>query len=323
MTQRKGALPAKTGAGKRWCVLKAHIFTYLYDKVSAPNNFTLCQPRRFGLKDNTMNYRHAFHAGNFADIAKHLALIAILRHLKLKPKPFAVIDTHAGRGAYDLSDRAALCTGEAAAGIDRLRGKIETDSELLSLYLDLCATGPVYPGSPLITSLLLRPEDRLVALEKHPEEALGLREVLHAFLRARVVEGDGYVALPGLLPPPERRGLVLIDPPFEERDEFETCGKIFAKAYRRFATGTYMIWFPIKSWAEAERFGGEILSVGADNVLRFDIVLNTPLEERLGAAGLIIVNPPYGFEAQMRAALGPVLPRIDARIDCRWLAGHE
>lgn len=268
-----------------------------------------------------MNYRHAFHAGNFADIAKHLALIAILRHLKMKPKPFAVIDTHAGRGAYDLSDRAALCTGEAAAGIDRLRDGIKTDSELLSLYLDLCATGPVYPGSPLITSLLMRPEDRLVAVEKHPEEALGLREVLHAFLRARVVEGDGYEALTGLLPPPERRGLVLIDPPFEEKNEFETCGRAFAKAYRRFATGTYMIWFPIKSWAEAERFGGEVLSAGTDKVLRFDIIRNTPQEERLGAAGLIIVNPPYGFEAQMQAALEPVLPLIDVRTDCRWLVG--
>lgn len=270
-----------------------------------------------------MNYRHAFHAGNFADVVKHLALIAILRHLRLKEKPFAVIDSHAGRGAYDLSDMDTQRTGEAAAGIDRLRAGVAAPSDLLHAYLDFCATGKVYPGSPLITALHLRPQDRLVAVEKHPEEALGLREVLYAFRKARVIEGDGYASLPSLLPPPERRGLVLIDPPFEAPDEFTTCGRAFSDAYRRFANGIYLIWFPIKSPADADRFCGEILASGADKVLRLDIVLNTPPEGKLAAAGLVIVNPPYGFVGQMHEALAAVLPRLDAHIRCDWLAGSE
>ena len=243
-----------------------------------------------------MNYRHAFHAGNFADVVKHLALVAILTQLKTKPTPFAVIDTHAGRGLYDLAGEEAKRSGEAAWGIERVRG-LADGSEALRLYLDLvqsCDEGR-YPGSPLIAAKLLRPEDRLVAIEKHPEDAKALKSTLALFRRARVVEADGYARLPALLPPQERRGLVLIDPPYEAPDEFAAAARAVAGMLRRFATGSIvLVWFPIKSRAAANAFCGEVLATGPRKLLRLDVDVGARTE-RMGAAGLLIVNPPFGF----------------------------
>ncbi|MDE3116860.1 MAG: 23S rRNA (adenine(2030)-N(6))-methyltransferase RlmJ, partial [Pseudomonadota bacterium] len=223
-----------------------------------------------------MNYRHAYHAGNFADVAKHLALVAALRHLKKKEKPFVVLDTHGGRGRYDLSAEAAR-TGEAAAGIGRLLPLAGEDNlpEILKTYLDLVAQEGAghYPGSPLLAVRLLRPQDRLVAIEKHPEEAAALQAVLAPFGNARAIEGDGYGRLAALLPPKERRGLVLIDPPYEAPDEFERAAAALKAAYRRFATGIYMLWFPIKFPAAADAFCGEALAGGIAKALRVDITV--------------------------------------------------
>lgn len=261
-----------------------------------------------------MNYRHIFHAGNFADVVKHLALIDILNHLARKPGGYAVIDTHAGRGAYDVWGLEATRTGEAAAGIGRLSGIADADA-LLAQYLSLAANRPDYPGSPLIAARLIRAQDRLVAVEKHPEEAAQLAAVLHPFRRVKVVSGNGYEQLPILLPPPERRGVVLIDPPFEQSDEFAQAARAFAAAYRRFATGVYVIWFPIKSQADVLRFCGEILDAGAKNVLRVEIKLNaTPADGRLAAAGLVVVNPPFGFAERVGAALAAALPLLEAGV---------
>ena len=267
-----------------------------------------------------MNYRHIFHAGNFADVVKHLALVRVLLHLRQKATPFAVIDTHAGRGAYDVEGEDAIRTGEAAAGIGQLKG-LTGGAEALSLYLSMAADRPDYHGSPLIAARLLRPQDRLIAIEKHPEEATQLGAVLHPFRRVRVIEADGYERLTALLPPQERRALVLIDPPFEAKDEFTQCARAFAGAYRRFATGHYLIWFPVKSSAEANRFCGEVLDAGAQNVLRLDTTRNTAEEGKLATSGLVLVNPPYGFEADMRAALSLVLPRMQATAEFKSLAG--
>jgi 23S rRNA (adenine2030-N6)-methyltransferase len=270
-----------------------------------------------------MNYRHIFHAGNFADVVKHLALVVILQHLRQKPKPFVVIDTHAGHGVYDVTGEDALRTGEAAAGIGRLSALSGVAGEsALGAYLALAADRPDYPGSPLIAARLLRPQDRLVAIERHPEEEAQLAAVLRPFRRVRTVAGDGYGELVALLPPPERRALILIDPPFEQPDEFARCAGAFRQAYTRFATGHYLIWFPIKSTAEAMRFCGELLDCGAANVLRLDTTLQTVAPEgKLAAAGLVAVNPPYGFEDRMRAELEPVLPRLQAAIRFNRLAG--
>lgn len=271
-----------------------------------------------------MNYRHAFHAGNFADIAKHLALIGVLDHLRKKDTGFCVVDTHAGRGAYDLAGPEADRTGEAADGIIRLTKATlpENVPPLLARYLDL-VQGPLYPGSPMLTAKLLRPQDRLVAVERHPQDAAVLIETLKPFAKARVEEGDGYRRVTSLLPPPERRGAVLIDPPFEAPDEFRDAARAVAKAYRRFATGIYIIWFPIKSAAEANGFCGEVLASGASKVLRIDVAKHGVAEGKLAAAGLLIVNPPWQFEEDMRAALAVALPLVDAEARFEWLVGER
>jgi 23S rRNA (adenine2030-N6)-methyltransferase len=257
-----------------------------------------------------MNYRHAFHAGNFADVVKHLALISILEHLKRKEAPFAVIDTHAGRGLYDLAGDEAKRSGEATNGIERLRDLTEGPATL-QVYLDLVrrAGDNRYPGSPLIAATLTRPQDRLVAIEKHPEDAAALRATLAPFRKARVIEADGYARLPALLPPPERRGLILIDPSYEAPDEFVRAAQAVADITRRFATGIVLIWFPIKSQAAANAFCGEVLQTGVRKLLRVDIEAGA-VAERMAAAGLLVVNPPFGFEAEMRAALKAVAPRL-------------
>jgi 23S rRNA (adenine2030-N6)-methyltransferase len=268
-----------------------------------------------------LNYRHAFHAGNFADIVKHLAEVAILEHLAKKDAPFAVIDSHAGRGRYDLGSPEARKTGEAAAGIEKLRDLSGTP--LLDRYLALVAhTGDnFYPGSPLIAARMLRPQDRLFAIEKHPEEAEALRRVLAPWRKARVEEGDGYARLLALLPPPERRGLVLIDPPFEAPDEFETAARTIREAVRKFATGIFLIWYPIKSDAAGNAFAGEVLTSGARKVLKLEIAIEA-IEGRLGRAGLLVLNPPFTLADDMQAALALAAARLGARASLEWLAGE-
>jgi 23S rRNA (adenine2030-N6)-methyltransferase len=274
-----------------------------------------------------VNYRHAYHAGNFADIVKHVALVAILEHLKKKDKPFRVIDTHAGPGLYDLSGLEASRTGEAKDGADRVRTL--SGSAALQIYLDILrSTGAdKYPGSPLIVARLLRPTDRLVAVEKHPEEFAELEKTLSIFATARVAEADGYERLKALVPPPERRGLVLIDPPYESGDEFHRAAAALIEARRKFGTGIYMLWFPIKSAAAANAFAGEIANSGIEKLLRIDIDIGTTDKERLSAAGLLVANPPYGFAEEMReiaAILAPALGRgAPADIAIRWLSGGE
>lgn len=268
-----------------------------------------------------MNYRHSYHAGNFADVAKHLAEVAILEHLAKKDSPFAVIDSHAGRGRYDLASEDARKTGEAGAGIEKLRGV--SGPPLLDRYLGLVAnTGPgLYPGSPLIAARMLRPQDRLVAVEKHPEEAALLKQLLLPWRKARVEEGDGYDRLLSLLPPPERRGLVLIDPPFEAADEFEMLGRALREALRRFANGIFLIWYPVKSDAAGNAFAGEVLASGAGRVLKIEISIDAP-GGKLARAGLLVLNPPFQFDAEMKTALAGVATALGAATRIEWLAGE-
>jgi 23S rRNA (adenine2030-N6)-methyltransferase len=258
-----------------------------------------------------VNYRHAYHAGNFADVVKHLALVAAINHLKKKEKPFAVIDTHAGRGLYDLQSEEAAKTGEAEAGIVRL-SEANHAEPLLGEYLKLVRAFGVarYSGSPLIAAQMLRPQDRLVAIEKHEEEARLLTRALAPFPRARAMTGDGYERLISLLPPPERRGLVLIDPPYEAADEFEQVTRAFGQAYRHFATGIYLLWFPIKSKSAANAFCAEAAAAGVSKALRIDIDVGAAPDGRLHAAGLLIVNPPFGFDTEMQKSLGIAAPRL-------------
>jgi len=263
-----------------------------------------------------MNYRHGYHAGNFADVPKHIALIAIIRHLKKKDAPFAVLDTHAGRGSYDLKGEQAMKTGEAASGIARLSGLGKDLPPALADYIKCVTQDTAYPGSPLIAAQLLRPQDRLVAIEKHPEEAALLESVLAPWRKASVEAADGYLRLPKLLPPSERRGLILMDPPFEATDEFAQLGTTLRTAYRRFATGIYLVWYPIKSKSVVDAFVGEVLTTGAP-ALTIEIAVDVPPapdgREKLARAGLLVLNPPFGFAEEMAAVLARLEPALAAR----------
>jgi 23S rRNA (adenine2030-N6)-methyltransferase len=271
-----------------------------------------------------MNYRHGYHAGNFADVVKHLALVAILMHLKKKDTGFSVVDSHAGRGSYDLKGDQAERTGEAANGIARIFDIVGPVPEALSTYLALVKEGgpTAYPGSPLIAAKMLRPQDRLTAIEKHPEEFAVLKGVLAPFRNASAENADGYARSLKLLPPPSRRGLLLIDPPFEAPDEFSLLAQAIREGHRKFANGMTLAWYPIKSKAEVSGFVGEALAGGIAKALTVETGIAAP-EGKLDRAGLLVVNPPYGFEAQLRAIAEIVAPRLDGRIACAWVAGSE
>ena len=282
-----------------------------------------------------MNYRHAFHAGNFADVVKHAVLARIVTHLKEKPAAFRVIDTHAGAGLYDLSGAEASRTGEWREGIGRLlAARLAPDVRaLLAPYLDaVAALNPgadlkIYPGSPALAQSLLRDQDRLVACEREPNAARALATFVHGDARAKAVEIDGYTALNAYVPPKERRGLVLIDPPYEQPDEFERLAQALATAHRKWPTGIYAVWYPIKNLRETAAFARRIAASGIARVLRAELTLARTDSERLGGSGLIVVNPPWRLEGELSVLL-PALsqalgttPAGATRID--WLAREK
>src|SRR5262249_49983279 len=209
-----------------------------------------------------MNYRHAFHAGNFADVFKHAVLVRILVHLREKPAAFRVIDTHAGSGVYDLGGTEAGKTLEWRDGIERLRCAKLNDAvaALLASSLDaVAALNPgsaltAYPGSPKLVQSLIRKQDRLIACELEPEAAAALKLALRRDPRAKAIAIDGWTALTAYVPPKERRGLVLIDPPFEQPNEFSSLAQGLTAAHRKWPTGLYLLWYPIKDQAEVATF---------------------------------------------------------------------
>lgn len=265
-----------------------------------------------------MNYRHAFHAGNFADVLKHAVLALCLEHLKLKPAPFRVIDLHAGRGLYDLAGVEAGKTLEWIDGIGRLLGMDApplpaSAEELLRPYLAVVrGCNPdgrlsAYPGSPLIARRLLRPQDAAVFNELHPEEGAALAALFARDPKAKVLDLDAWIAAKSLLPPKERRGLVLIDPPFEARDEFERLAAALAEARRRFATGTMVLWHPIKEIAAADAFRRAAAAAGFGKTLSARLFIRAPTDEaRFNGCGLFIANPPFTLKRALET-LGPIL----------------
>ena len=271
-----------------------------------------------------MNYRHGYHAGNFADVVKHIALVAILLHLRKKDTAFAVIDSHAGQGTYDLAGGQAAKTGEAQYGIARLADLSGAMPEALATYLSLVKESGEnnYPGSPLIAAKLLRPQDRLTAIEKHPEEFAALKTALAPYRNAVAENTDGYARTIKLLPPPSRRGLVLMDPPFESPEEFSVLAQTLRDATRKFARGIYLVWYPVKSPADADGFAGEVLASGIAKAVVVDTRVAAP-DGKLNRAGLLVVNPPYGFDAALLAAAAVIAPPLGATITSRWLVGAE
>jgi 23S rRNA (adenine2030-N6)-methyltransferase len=282
-----------------------------------------------------MNYRHAYHAGNFADVFKHAILCRVLLHLQGKPAPFRVIDTHAGAGVYDLSAVEAGKTGEWRDGIGRLLAA-RLDAEiraLLAPYLDaVAACNPpdrlaTYPGSPALVRRFLRRQDRLIACELEPQAAAALARNLRGDARVRTLAIDGWTALSAYVPPKERRGVVLVDPPFEQPDDFTRLAHGLENAHRKWSSGIYLLWYPIKEPAEVAAFARRLARCGIAKILRVEfIVAPAPGMTKLHGAGLIVVNPPWTLHGELERllpALAAALSRDGkggAKLD--WLAGE-
>lgn len=257
-----------------------------------------------------MNYRHAYHAGNPADVIKHAVLAFVLSHMVQKDKPLRVIDTHAGLGRYDLTADASERTGEWVEGIGRLWGKDlpEPLAALLDPYLDAVAMiNPdgrlrFYPGSPDIARMLTRPVDGLTFCELHPQDSADLGRLFARESRAKVIELDGWLAPKAFLPPKEKRGLVLIDPPFEQRGDYDRLVEALAQGYRRFSTGVFLLWYPVKDPDEVKRFHRRIAELAIPRCLTIEATWRVVDGRRLSGAGLVTVNAPYTLAPHLRAA---------------------
>lgn len=283
-----------------------------------------------------MNYRHAFHAGNFADVVKHAVLARIVEYLKLKDKAFRVIDTHAGTGVYDLSSREAQKTGEWRDGIGRLLSAPigEAAGALLQPYLDaVAATDRAgnqtrYPGSPSIVRHLLRKQDRLTAIELHPQDVRRLESLFAGDYQVRVIALDGWLSLGAHLPPKEKRGLVLVDPPFEEEGEFERLVEGLEKAHRRWPGGIYALWYPLKDRKAIAGLAQALRRSAIPRILDIRFRVRPWSDEpRLDGSGLIVVNPPFTLESE----LAIILPELQNALaegqggdwSDDWLTGEE
>jgi 23S rRNA (adenine2030-N6)-methyltransferase len=268
-----------------------------------------------------MNYRHAFHAGGFADVIKHIVLVRILLYLQEKPAAFRVIDTHAGAGLYDLDSDEARRGGEWLTGIARiLQARFSEGAlPLITPYLDIVrAFNPnnvlkAYPGSPLIARALLRPQDRLTACELEPTARKTLIAALRRDTQARVVDLDGWIALPAFVPPNERRGLVLIDPAFEQKDEFERLAERFATAFEKWPTGSYVIWYPAKTRRATDGLAERVAQAAASvkppgKCLRLEFSVAPQMaDSALASSGLLIVNPPWTLQNELKI----ILPELE------------
>jgi 23S rRNA (adenine2030-N6)-methyltransferase len=324
-----------------------------------------------------MNYRHAFHAGNFADVVKHVVLARILVHLRGKPAAFRVIDTHAGAGVYDLAGGEASRSGEWRAGIGRLLTAPigPAVQALLKPYLDVVAslnsapaasivpaqagtqgddsgqnqrsldhgvrgneqvadaspgmesTLTIYPGSPVLARAFLRPQDRLVACELEPKAYALLAHHLARDRRVKTVAIDGWMALNAYVPPSERRGIVIVDPPFEEAQDFTRLAHGLEAAHRKWANGIYLLWYPIKGRQDADALARRLKRSGIARILRAELAVDaTPAQGPLGGCGLIVLNPPWTLENELAAIL-PELVKVlgsrnsNYRLD--WIAGEN
>ncbi len=258
-----------------------------------------------------MNYKHIYHAGNFADIAKHAGLLYCLDALKRKDAPFFVLDSHAGRGFYDLQAPEAQKSGEAERGIQRLIEKSLGEAALAEYFKAIRARRgkrlPRYPGSPALIADSLRPQDRALFVELMPAEARAAEREIDSPGRVRTEIGDGYAALKAFLPPEERRGLVFIDPPYESLDELKTMLSAFTEAYRRWPSGIYLIWYPIRSAAQRSMVHARFEALRIPKMLFADLAIH-PDDAGVGLAGsgLMVVNPPYGTDEHLRNAYAAI-----------------
>jgi 23S rRNA (adenine2030-N6)-methyltransferase len=280
-----------------------------------------------------MNYRHIFHAGNICDLVKHAVLTLAIAHLRAKDKAFCILDTHAGTGVYDLKDERALKTGEAEQGIYRLLASPELP-DLAEYFRILNELNPdwqsgstdnfcYYPGSPMIERHMLRPQDRLVLCELHEEEAKELRRQFRNEVQVHVHTRDGYEALNAFLPPTEKRGMVLIDPPFENTNEFVKLAEVAANIHTRWREGLVMIWYPVKERPALWRFHEALIEAGIPEMLCAEFIYEEEVRaDRLNGCGLIIINPPWKLDEKLQQlfpALHQALGTAHHGVTVKWL----
>lgn len=276
-----------------------------------------------------MNYRHIFHAGNICDVVKHSVLTLFVASLRGKPKGFAVLDTHAGIGLYDLDDAQAQKTGEANFGIHRLlaAAPIPDLEEYYGALRAMNAGGGLrfYPGSPLLTRHLLRPQDRLIACELHAEDAQTLKRQFHHDRQTQVHCRDGYESLAALWPPAEKRGFALIDPPFENPDEFSRIEKALTPLLQRWPAAQVAVWYPIKERPALWRFHEAMAALPAPEILCAEFIYQEEIRhDRLNGCGLILINPPWGLDKKLETlfpALHQALRTEHRGSVVKWLRG--
>ncbi len=284
-----------------------------------------------------MNYRHSYHAGNFADVVKHALHCICLAYLRQKDKPFWVLDTHAGMGMYDLLGEQASKTGEWQQGIAKILAAEQAPAALqdyLAAVRSLNSDGQLrwYPGSPWLTAKQLRPQDQLTLCELHPVDSQLLRDNVAEFSALGSIkvmpQTNGYGAIKALLPPPLKRGMVLIDPPFEQRDEFATVVQALADGMRRWATATYVVWYPIKDPLVVGEFHQNVAAInGVDKLFATDVLVRTALDRTtLNGCGMLFINPPYGVTSQAAEVLAFLTPLLaqdrGAQWQAKWLKGE-
>lgn len=273
------------------------------------------------MRDSYMNYRHSYHAGNFADVVKHIVLIAILETLKHKDAPFCYLDTHAGLGLYELKSEQALKTEEYQAGIAKLFSIDDVNApDIVRRYITLvknlnAGSLQYYPGSPLIAQSLLRAQDKIVLSELHPEDYQTLKINMGYDKRVSIHNTDAYLAMKAFLPPKENRGLVLIDPPFEKTDEFDQIIRALKIALKCWRSGHFMIWYPIKNQKQINHFYRDIDALNTDYFkIHFQLNQMDPFE-KLSACGILLINPPWKIKELCKESLLPYLEK--------WLDGKS
>lgn len=255
-----------------------------------------------------LSYQHGYHAGNFADVVKHATLCRILTYLAKKEKPLFYLETHSGKGRYDLKDSQAIKTGESEQGIKLLWKYKNQLSPLFSPYLKCISalnTSDLrfYPGSPALAIELLRAQDRLYCCELHPREFEQLKALPHAGKRIFFSHSDGMATLQTLLPPPERRGIIFLDPSYELKEEYKTIPQAIKLAYQRFSTGIFCLWYPLVDSRLQQQLLRGMENIGASNTMRLEFNWTTMNVEGMTGCGLWIINPPYTLEAEMKTIL--------------------
>ena len=256
-----------------------------------------------------LSYRHSYHAGNHADVLKHIVLTLCINSLKEKEKPFLYLDTHSGAGRYLLQSEHAEKTGEYLSGINLIWQQSETP-ELLNTYLSVLKRyNPFdnlkyYLGSPLIAKQLLREQDKINLTELHPTDYPLLRQEFSKDKRARVLREDGFSQLKSKLPPESRRGIVLIDPSYEIKDDYQKIPKALLEAYKRFATGIYLIWYPVVSRTQTQKMIDEIVNLGIKKISQFEFAIKPDNNQKgMTASGMIVINPPWKLQQQMQTIM--------------------